>query len=114
MRIILTVLIVGVIAYLLYMNKPKKHEQSLEISVKEARSRRFGLIVDARTQNERQQLGYYPNSLLLSDVPTINKNTRILVYSGDNRAKNTAHMLHKMGYNAKYITQDYISLMPGY
>ncbi len=95
----------------------------LRIDIPEAKSRRFGLIIDVRTPKERDTLGYYPNSIpisinkLQSEVPLdiSNKNTRILVYSnGDNRAQMGAEILYRMGYkNVRYITQTYLSLMPG-
>lgn len=87
---------------------------SLKINVSEARSRRFGMIFDARTLKERD-LGYYPNSIPVDLNTNIPKNTWILVYSGDNRALNAAEALHKLGYvNVRYITESYIKLMPGY
>jgi rhodanese-related sulfurtransferase len=96
---------------------------SLQISTGEARSRRFGLILDMRSAREREELGYYPNSIpvsldrLSSEVPFLNSNraTSIMVYSnGDNRAKVAAHALYQMGYrNVRYITTSYLALMPG-
>ena len=87
----------------------------LKISVSEARSRRFGMIFDARTLKERDNLGYYPNSIPVELNTNIPKNTWILVYSGDNRALNAAEALHKLGYvNVRYITEPYMKLMPGY
>ena len=121
MKTILLLLVVSVILYLIYSHTTySKH--SLRISVKEARSRRFGLIIDVRTPKERDQLGYYPNSIPISmeklqtEVPLdiSSKNTWILVYSGDNRAAVAAEILYGMGYtNVKYITESYLKLMPG-
>jgi rhodanese-related sulfurtransferase len=98
-------------------------EVSLGISTGEARAKRFGLILDMRSAREREELGYYPNSIpvsldrLSSEVPFLNSNraVSILVYSnGDNRAKVAAHALYQMGYrNARYITTSYLALMPG-
>lgn len=95
----------------------------LKIDISEAKSRRFGLIIDLRTPKERSTLGYYPNSIPISidklqtEVPLdiSSKNTWILVYSnGDSRAQMGAEILYKMGYhNVRYITQTYLSLMPG-
>lgn len=118
---LLTVLIIIVIIVLLY-SIPVHKEPSLKISIPEARSRRFGLIIDVRTPKERDQLGYYPNSVPISmekisnqvplDIPS--KNTWILVYSGDNRATIAAEVLYRMGYrNVKYIKESYLKLMPG-
>jgi len=96
---------------------------SLHISVEEARSRRFGLIIDVRTTEERSQLGYYPQSIPM-DIHDIqkgisldisNKNTPILIYSNaDGRAKVAADIIYYMGYrNVHYITTTYLSLLPG-
>ena len=118
---LLTILIIVIIAYLVY-SIPVHNEPSLRISISEARSRRFGLIIDVRTPKERDQLGYYPNSVPISmerisnQVPLdiSSKNTWILVYSGDNRATIAAEVLYRMGYrNVKYIKESYLKLMPG-
>jgi rhodanese-related sulfurtransferase len=122
--IILLVILVIVIAVHAvnqpFMNAPMP---SLQISTGEARAKRFGLILDVRSAREREELGYYPNSIpvsldkLSSEVPFLNSNrsVSIMVYSnGDNRAKVAAHALYQMGYrNARYITTSYLALMPG-
>jgi rhodanese-related sulfurtransferase len=121
MSSLLTILIIVIILYLVY-SIPVHNEPSLKISISEARSRRFGLIIDVRTPKERDQLGYYPNSVPISmerisnQVPLdiSSKNTWILVYSGDNRATIAAEVLYRMGYrNVKYIKESYLKLMPG-
>ena len=121
MKTILILLIVSVILFLIYSHTTYP-EHSLRISVAEARARRFGLIIDVRTPIERDQLGYYPNSIPISmeklrtEVPLdiSSKRTWILVYSGDNRAAVAADILYGMGYsNVKYITESYLKLMPG-
>lgn len=96
---------------------------SLALSIPEARSRRFGLIIDVRSLKERETLGFYPNSIPISvhrlqqEVPMdiSNKATSILVYSnGDYRAQKGAETLYAMGYrNVNYITKPYLALMPG-
>ena len=96
---------------------------SLALSIPDARSRRFGLIIDVRSPKERETLGFYPNSLPISvhrlqeEVPMdiSNKATSILVYSnGDYRAQKGAETLYAMGYkNVHYITKPYLALMPG-
>jgi rhodanese-related sulfurtransferase len=122
MKKILIILIVVVIAYVIYSHTVPHSEYTLKISVSEARSRRFGLIIDVRTPKERDQLGYYPNSIPISieklrtEVPLdiSSKRTWILVYSGDNRAAVAAEILYGMGYNnVRYITESYLKLMPG-
>lgn len=122
---VLTVTVIFVLIYGLYIfiNQQPSTSNPLLIGIPEARSRRFGLIIDTRTPNERETLGYYPNSIpisiekLQSQVPMdiSNKRTWILVYSnGDDRAKVGADVLYRMGYpNVRYINQSYLSLMPG-
>ena len=121
---ILTIVILAIIVYTVYINSvPTDSGPSLRIGIPEAKSRRFGLIIDVRTPKERELLGYYPNSIPISpstleqQVPLdiSNKNTWILVYSnGDNRAKMAANKLYGMGYmNVRYINETYLSLMPG-
>lgn len=124
---VLTVAVVFVLIYGLYIFVNQQQSSSpiskLLIGIPEAKARRFGLIIDTRTPNERETLGYYPNSIPISidklqnQVPMdiSNKKTWILVYSnGDDRAKVGAETLYRMGYpNVRYINQSYLSLMPG-
>jgi rhodanese-related sulfurtransferase len=122
---VLTVAIAVVLIYLVYTyySSPTRQETSLRIGIPEAKSRRFGLIVDVRTPKERELLGYYPNSIPISpdrlqqEVPLdiSSKSTWILIYSnGDNRAATAAEILYRMGYrNVRYINETYLSLMPG-
>jgi len=122
---VLSIVIVSVIVYLVYSNTIQSpFERSLKISVVEARSRRFGIIIDVRTAVERELLGYYPNSIPFSldklaqqvplDMP--NKNAWILVYSNgksDKKAVIAAESLYRKGYkNVRYIDESYLSLMP--
>jgi hypothetical protein len=126
-----TLVLVIVIAVFVYFQMSPQKASVLRISVAEARARRFGLIVDVRTPRQRDLLGYYPNSIpiplerLKMEVPLdiSNKNTWILVYgagispklrTGDDTARLAAETLHRMGYpNTRYITESYLSLMPG-
>ncbi len=122
---VLSIAVIVVIIFVIYNVKGKSNKvgPQLRIDIPEAKSRRFGLIIDVRTPKERDTLGYYPNSIpisinkLQSEVPLdiSSKNTWILVYSnGDNRAQMGAEILYRMGYkNVRYITQTYLSLMPG-
>lgn len=121
--ILLVVLVVVIAIHSVSQSSTRAPDVSLHISTGEARSRRFGLILDMRNAREREELGYYPNSIpvsldrLSSEVPFLNSNraTSIMVYSnGDNRAKVAAHALYQMGYrNVRYITTSYLALMPG-
>jgi len=120
-----TLVLIIVIAAVVYFQMSPHKASALRISVAEARARRFGLIVDVRTPRQRDHLGYYPNSIpiplerLKKEVPLdiSNKNTWILVYGagvGDDTARLAAKTLHRMGYpNTRYITESYLSLMPG-
>lgn len=120
--IIILIIVLFIYLCFTYYSKHTHIKQSLQISIAEAKSRRFGLILDIRTPKERE-LGYYPNSIPISperleqDVPLIisSKDTWILVYSnGDNRANAVANILYRMGYrNVRYIKETYLSLMPG-
>jgi rhodanese-related sulfurtransferase len=114
----------------MYIIKSSTVNRSLRISKDQARSQRFSLILDLRSPKEREELGYYPNSIPVSidqlhtEVPfllgskpndyTI-KNTHILVYSNmDQRAVSAAEILYNMGYhNVRYIKESYLSLLPG-
>jgi len=97
--------------------------RSLRISIQEAKSRRFGLIVDVRSLKERATLGFYPLSIPISmqalrtELPLdiSNKQTPILVYSnGDSRAAEAAAIIYQMGYHdVSYIDKPYLALMPG-
>jgi rhodanese-related sulfurtransferase len=101
----------------------KQENSPLEVSAAEAKSRRFGFIIDVRTPEQRNRLGYYPNSVPISleriqdEVPLdiSNKKTWILVYSnGDERARFAAEKLFSQGYpNVRHLKGNYLSLMPG-
>jgi rhodanese-related sulfurtransferase len=122
---VLSIAVIIVIIFVIYnvTEKSNKVGPQLKIDIPEAKARRFGLIIDLRTPKERSTLGYYPNSIPISidklqtEVPLdiSSKNTWILVYSnGDSRAQMGAEILYRMGYsNVRYITQTYLSLMPG-
>ena len=120
-------LIIAAILYVVYTNMDSFSHPTLEISIQAARSKRFGLIIDVRTPKEREELGYYPNSIpiavdqLKAEVPFLigsglqSLQSPILVYSnGDRRAQLAAEMLYQLGYTqVQYISTSYLSLMPG-
>jgi rhodanese-related sulfurtransferase len=123
-KVILMSIIALLIIYLVYnYNDPLLlHRMSLEIPISEARARRFGLIVDVRTPDERSQLGFFPNSVPLQmdklhkiKTYSSNKATTILVYSNaDHRAQTAANTLYQMGYqHVRYISSAYTHLLPG-
>ncbi len=124
LEIVLSIVIIIAIIYTIYIISQQPNTgPSLRISIEEAKSRRFGLIIDGRSQKDRELLGYYPNSIPISpqrvkqEVPLLipNKNTWILIYCNTgNNAANAAAMLYRMGYhNVRYINESYLSLMPG-
>lgn len=95
----------------------------LEISAEEARHRPFHLIVDVRTEQEREEHGYYPNSIPISmdrlrtEVPmdVANRSSDILVYSNgkDARAAAAAYELYDMGYTrVRYLRGGYHAMLP--
>ena len=120
-------IVLGAILYVVYTKLGSLPLPSLEIPIEEVRSKRFRLVIDVRTPKEREELGYYPNSIpiavdqLKADVPFLigsglqSLQSPILVYSnGDRRAQLAAEMLHQLGYTqVRYIAKSYLSLMPG-
>jgi rhodanese-related sulfurtransferase len=120
-------IVMGVILYIVYTNMNSLQQPSLEIPVEEARSKRFRLVIDVRTPKEREELGYYPNSIpiavdqLKSDVPFLigsglqSLQSPILVYcNGGRRAQLAAETLYHLGYTqVRYISKSYLSMMPG-
>jgi len=121
---VLSICIILIILYLVYNYDDPMYikRTSLEIPVSEARMRRFGLIIDVRTPDERSQLGFFPNSVpiqinKLNEIKTYtsNKKTTILIYSNaDHRAQSAAELLYNMGYiNTRYISTSYTNLLPG-
>lgn len=130
---LLTLLFFAIIVYLVYtyVIKSTHQQSSLLIDIPRAKAQRFGLILDVRTAKEREELGYYPNSIpvsmneLQTEVPFLlgtkpndlsEKKTNILIYStpGDRRAESAAEILYQMGYrNVRYINQSFLRLLPG-
>jgi rhodanese-related sulfurtransferase len=123
--LIIIILIILLSVYYTHNGMKLVHDLTplLLISVDEARSRRFGLIIDVRSPEERSQLGFYPESIPISihdlqkgvALDISNKSTPILIYSnGDNRAEIAASIVYRMGYrNVRYINTTYLSLLPG-
>lgn len=129
---VLTVLIILVVVLVIYSVAPSikrlyQEMTSLEIPTEEARHAHFNLIIDVRTPKEREELGFYPNSIpiaiqdLLKDVPFLigsglsSKNASIMIYSnGDRRAQAAAQLLYEHGYHhVRYLATTYDHLLPG-
>jgi rhodanese-related sulfurtransferase len=80
----------------------------------------FDIVLDVRTDLERNTLGYYPGSVHIqsADLEKImpveypNKNIRILAYCNTgHRARLAVEKLHNLGYiNALYISTPYTTL----
>ena len=95
---------------------------TLEISPTEARAKRFHLVIDVRTPQERDEWGYYPNSIpismnqLATKVPfaLTTKHADLLVYANsDARAAIAAETLYDMGYHSvRYLKGSYLDLLP--
>ena len=119
LTIVSVILIVGVSLYKYAIDSPYR------ISAEEAKQRISGkkidLVLDVRTQMERDTLGLYPNSLHIPSadldkkaaeaIP--HKNTRILVYCNTGqRARLATEKLREMGYkNTFYISGPHTSIL---
>jgi len=110
------------VVYYLYdyaVNSPYKINPS--VAKKMIKNKKFELILDVRTNLERQTLGYYPGSVHIQsadlknqmhrDFP--NKNIHILAYcNSGQRARKATEILHELGYkNALYIATPYTTIM---
>jgi rhodanese-related sulfurtransferase len=122
-RITLLIIIILVITvYAVYNSNGfyNPFRPSLEVPISVARAKRYGVILDARTLQEREVGGFYPNSIPYSvddwrNRSLAGKDTTILVYcNAGNRAQTVAYQLYDMGYkNVNYITKPFTSLLPG-
>lgn len=85
------------------------------------RDKKIDMVLDVRTDTERDLLGYYPGSVSIQradleermrmEFPK--KETRIIVYCNTgHRARMATDALQQMGYhNARYISSTYASLL---
>lgn len=117
--IISVILILGVSLYKYAIDSP------FRITAEDAKQRiaekKIDLVLDVRTQMERDTLGLYPNSLHIpsADLETKaaeaipHKNTRILVYCNTGqRARLATEKLRGMGYkNTFYISGPHTSIL---
>ena len=98
-----------------------KYRVSSEKAKELIKDKKIDLVLDVRTDSERNTLGYYPGSKhiqsadlekrMASEHP--NKDARILAYCNTgHRARMATDKLHKLGYkNAMYISSTYKSLI---
>jgi rhodanese-related sulfurtransferase len=117
----ISIILIGVVAYVAYQYAV---DSPFRISSQEAKkllqTKQIDLVLDVRTDLERKNLGYYPNSVhiqgadlepqMLKMYP--DKQIRILVYCNTgHRARLATDKLHKLGYvNATYISSQYTTL----
>ena len=118
----IVILFVLAIFYFLYqyaIHSPYKI--SSEVAKILIKNNKIDLILDVRTEVERNSLGFYPGSINISTnnlatmMPKMypNKNNLIIIYcNSGQRARNATEILHKLGYlNTMYIATTYSSLM---
>ena len=98
-----------------------KNRVSSETAKGLIKNKKIDVVLDVRTDTERNTLGYYPGSIhiqsadlekrMASQYP--NKNTSILIYCNTgHRARMATDKLQKMGYkNTMYISSTYKSIM---
>ena len=98
-----------------------KYRVSSEKAKELIKDKKIDLVLDVRTDTERNTLGYYPGSKhiqsadlekrMVSEHP--NKDARILSYCNTgHRARMATDKLHELGYkNAIYISSTYKSLI---
>jgi len=121
--ILLAVLVFfGIFVYYAYQYAVDSHYRiSLKNAKEKLKHHEFDVILDVRTDLERETLGFYPGSVhiqsadLEAKIPAMypNKDTRILAYCNTgHRARMATDKLHKLGYkNSVYISSNHNSLM---
>ena len=113
--------IIGALIYIAYTYAVDSRLRiSSETGKRLIQERKIDLILDVRTDVERNTLGFYPGSVHIqsadldqrmpSDYP--NKEIRILAYCNTgHRARMATEKLRKLGYvNARYISSTYTTL----
>jgi rhodanese-related sulfurtransferase len=123
MFILLAVLVFfGVFVYYAYQYAvDSPYRISLKNAKQKLKNHEFDVILDVRTDLERETLGVYPGSVhiqsadLEAKMPSMypNKGIRILAYCNTgHRARMATDKLHKLGYkNSVYISSNHTSLM---
>ena len=117
--VILLVIVLIIFLYRYAMNSP--HRISSEIAKELLQNGQIDLVLDVRTNLERNTLGYYPGSVhipssdLEKRIPLEypNKNINILAYcNSGQRARIATEKLHELGYNnSAYIASTYGTLL---
>jgi len=122
--IVLSILTLVIIAFV-YFGYQYAVDSQYRISSEKAKElikdKKVDIVLDVRTDAERNTLGYYPDSIhiqsadldkkMVSKYP--NKDLRILAYCNTgHRARMATDKLHDLGYkNAMYISSTYKSIM---
>ena len=118
---VLILIVIGVTIYYLYNYAV---DSAYRISSNDAKNRiknkQFDVILDVRTDLERNSLGFYPGSVHIQSADLEekmkymfpNKKISILAYCNTgHRARMATDKLHKLGYNkAVYISSTYKTL----
>ena len=124
-RIIILSLVVCVFIVFIYFSYQYAVSSKYIVSSEKAKemimSNKIDLVLDVRTDIERNTLGYYAGSVNIQDSDLEkrmrneypNKNLRIIIYCNTgHRARIATDKLHEMGYkNTMYISSSYGSLM---
>lgn len=123
-KIIFSLVIIFLIAFLYFSYQyavSSKYIVSSEKAKQMIMDKKIDLVLDVRTDVERNTLGYYPGSKhiqsadlekrMTNEYP--NKDIRIISYCNTgHRARMATDKLHELGYkNAMYISSTYTSLM---
>ena len=123
-KIVFSLVIVVFVAFIYFSYQyavSSKYRVSSEKAKEMIKDKKVDILLDVRTDIERDTLGYYPGSIhiqsadlekrMLNEYP--NKNVRIIAYCNTgHRARMATEKLHKLGYkNAMYISSTYTSLM---
>jgi rhodanese-related sulfurtransferase len=116
----LVVIFIAIIYFMYQYAISSKYRISSEKAKELIRNNKIDLILDVRTNIERNTLGYYPGSIhiqsadlekrMVNEYP--NKNIRIIAYCNTgHRARMATEKLQSMGYkNATYISSTYRTL----
>ena len=124
-KIIILILVIFVFLIFVYFSYQyavsSKYRVSSEKAKEMIKDKKIDIVLDVRTDIERNTLGYYPGSIhiqsselekrMKNEYP--NKNLHIIVYCNTgHRARMATEKLHDMGYkNTMYISSTYDSLM---
>jgi rhodanese-related sulfurtransferase len=124
-KIIILILVIFVFITFIYFSYQyavsSKYRVSSEKAKEMIKDKKIDIVLDVRTDIERNTLGYYPGSIhiqsselekrMKNEYP--NKNLHIIVYCNTgHRARMATEKLHDMGYkNTMYISSTYNSLM---